>query len=597
LFDGQLKHEVFELLACIAATDDGKQIRRLIAAVQSKDASGKGASDEEDLEDEFQARRNDRQRFDRLDWIARHTTSGGASEAFTRARAEHPDMGSRPNPDHDLWLSGGVWGGALPMSVEEFVQKMGTDSAGVLQEVVRDYPETNFSEPTWDDALQLIRAAVIARPDLGHRILSWSELDGGLRTTEIDQQVFGAWTQAALEGAVLDWVAILTSMLIRSHVSVGAETRMELLAHYAHIDLSKRANGSIELGRRVAETTLDELQASFSTTHDDWWTTTHTSWPGYLATYWLREAIALYRADHSVEDAIDGTTAGLLAQRNVSLVFTWFLSAELLNFWLLDEQFARDRVSTILLGQGPYDLEYQEVVWDGFLHSTRGVPKEVEDDDFFRRLSQIREWSNTRKNSHSKEAYTSWTAVGLLRADVSESTRDLLLDSYVVSDDHDGLRSVLVQVAGLLEEVGENGPLFAWTPWLTGAIARRVRGVPRRISKKEATAWSNVALSAGAHIGAALAALEGVDAPLEFESTPAPTERGDYFAQEGHASAIASNLLQRVRSTPEIDQQIFYALQEWVEALGNHLSVDALRSIVEAVIRAGKPEAVAWLRN
>ena len=590
LFDSDLKHEVFELLAHIAESDEEDEIRRLVDTVQAREPLAELA-----MSDDRRLRQNERQKFDRLDWIARHASSGGAPEAFRLAQDANPDMLPRPNPDHGTWFSSGVWGGVLPMVVEDFIRLMDQDQDRAMREVVHDYPENNFSEPTWDDALQLMRTVVATRPDLGKAMLDWSQTNGGPLNEEIDDQVFRGWEEAPADGAALRWSVILTEMMGRPGIAVGAEARMELLAKFAAVPLEDREPGTTELGRRVAEATLDALKTSFSPPQADWWATANNTWPGALANYWLREAIALHSANEPVIAAIAGSTAGLFAQEKVGLTFAWFLASELLNYWLMDETFARTRIADLLMGNGPYSLELQEAAWDGYLHAKRQAPEGFINDDYFRRLAEIRTWASIQANSQAKEAHLEWIAVGLFRAEVHDETRDHIVDSYVVNSDIDGLRAVLEKAVWLMKDTAETGNSFTWTPWLSVVIARRVAGIPRRLGMDEAAAWSNLALHAGDQTETSLVALRGVLAPLSPDSPSTPIAEDEEFSLNGRATAIASSLTERARATAEIDDQAFYTLHEFVRALRRHISGDELEAIVESAMHAGRPEAVAWL--
>jgi hypothetical protein len=182
-------------------------------------------------------------------------------------------------------------------------------------------------------------------------------------------------------------------------------------------------------------------------------------------------------------------------------------------------------------------------------------------------------------------------------AEGDEDTRDRTIDSYVVADDIDGLQAVLEKVILFLNETSEDGRSFTWTPWLSAVFVRRVAGIPLRIGIRETAAWSDLALHAGDQTVVALAALRGVSAPLSSESISVRLDEEADLGHDGRASAIASNITERVRATAEMDDQTFSTLQEFVQTLRKHISGDELKTIVESAMHAGRPEAVAWLAN
>lgn len=592
LFTFDVKHEVFELVAHVAQTGNDDQIRRVIRAIHENEFVPE--PDDPDVE---RARRiHERQKYDRLDWISRHTAAGGAVEAFAAAQSENPDMAPRPNPDHDSWLSGGVWGGMPPMELEEFLRLLENDHDQAMRQIVHEYPENDFSEPTWDDALQLIRAAVAARPDLGEAVLRWSKDWAGENVDAIDTQVFRGWEASSFEDSGLPWGVILGELDTRSSVADGAESRVDLLARFAQLPLVEREPGWTELAHRSARTILHDLQASFESPHDDWSAILLNTWPGSLATYWLREAITHHRAGVPVDVAIEGTKAGLQAPGKVGLIFSWFLASELLNYWLLDEALARTRVADVLLGHGPYSLRLQEVAWDGFFHPSRYAPPAFVNDEFFHRLAQMRAWIGTLDERWSGEAFLAWMAAGLVHPEIHESTHDAMIDSYVLDGDTDGLRALLTKLARNLE-YGPEGKPFEWTPLLARAITRRVSGVPRRLGEAEAAAWSSLALHAGSRIEAVLASLSGVRAPLTTGELYNPLEESETRDKAGFARAIAVNLTGRLSATTNIEDGTYYELHELVSALRIHLSRAELEGIVNAAIGASRTEAVGWLQD
>lgn len=580
LFEFELKHEVFELIANIAQND--AEVRRLIDAVNTVDFAPEG----ETPEDIARERRIfERSKFDRLDWISRHTTLDDAAGAFRKVREANPDMAPREHPDHDSWLSGGVLGGVPPMPVEEFLQLVDDDFARAMTEVVHDYPEHEFSQPTWEDALQLLYTAVTERPDLGVAMVAWTR-ENPERAEDIDQLTLRAWADAPSD-ATLPWEAILAELTVRAADPAGSEVRSALLVKFAAVPMSDRPGSTTDIARAVTTAMLAQLPGPAETDEP-----AVPSWPANIAGYWLREAISLYEAQQPLATAVEGVRKALNTPGAVGLLVLRSLASELTRWWALDEAFARAHIGSVVLGRTPHSLSYQEAAWEGFFDARRRAPREFITDEFYRRLSELRYWFRRTDQSSFLEPHRAWVIGGLNDPEITDETRDILIDSYIVNDDIDELRKLL-QLLGWRLEDGSSEQV--WTPWLTSVIRRRAQGIPRRLTDDEASSWNDLALHAGEHLEAALEPLNHVRAPLSGAEDFDPLESLSPADHPRFASAVAQNLAHRIDATADLNGQVISSLGSLVSAVRPHLSVDELRHLTQRAIRADYYEAVSWL--
>jgi hypothetical protein len=160
LFDHQLKHEVFELLASALPSADDAIVDRLVSAA----TEGPKDVDDDDVR-AYEA-------FNALAWIDRYSTAPSASAAFAQAQADHPDFGIREHPDFGSWSEVGVRGYTAPMPVEELHTLFHRDRALAL-DTLSEFENVRFAidQPSWEDAISLVTQLVEANPEDGFVVL------------------------------------------------------------------------------------------------------------------------------------------------------------------------------------------------------------------------------------------------------------------------------------------------------------------------------------------------------------------------------------------------------------------------------------------
>ena len=158
LFDHQLRHEVFTLIATTVAQADSTLADGLVADA----AAGPAGSAHREYEV-----------YNALTWIARHAPGlQSARDALARVRARHPDYAERPHPDLMAWMETG-WGRPQPpMTTTELRNLIENDAAAAIGEL-----RTRTSRPGgsgWEDALDVISDTVRDWPAGGLAVLDAS---------------------------------------------------------------------------------------------------------------------------------------------------------------------------------------------------------------------------------------------------------------------------------------------------------------------------------------------------------------------------------------------------------------------------------------
>jgi hypothetical protein len=362
LFDHQLKHEVFELLAAALPSADDAIVDRLVAEA----ALGPKDVDDDDVRG-YEA-------FNALVWIDRYSRAPSASAAFAQAQAEHPNFGIREHPDFSSWLEAGFRGYTAPMPVQDFhalLQRDRTAALGWLAE----FKEASFptDKPTWDDAVSLVRQVVEEYPEDGFLLLgAEADLDDDLISA-----VVGGWASGELADEVaqraIDRVSTLDldrwgDELARFIGGVGG-TQRRTEWH--------RFGAARELARAIARRLADEPVPADAS---NWLEKAINAPGGLLAEFWLHAVSFEWNSDRdswtglSAESrsAIDellhgGDLHGALAEV--------IIASQLHFFFAADREWCQTNVLPLLAWDNP---KRARRTWDGFLYWGRWTDQLLE---------------------------------------------------------------------------------------------------------------------------------------------------------------------------------------------------------------------------
>jgi len=184
LFNHQLRHEVFRLIANALPDVAGETIERLLDATTKSVVDGAEGPSYKQL--------------NLLAWMNSYRPNHpGIETALAAAREVDPDWTATEHPDLDHYMEVGWVPSRPPMSIEEFRLRL----AGDAQELLADLQGTKAGrlwseQPTWDDALDLVRTAVASDPSDGFLLLDAQQID-----TDIVGAVIAGWSRATLDDA------------------------------------------------------------------------------------------------------------------------------------------------------------------------------------------------------------------------------------------------------------------------------------------------------------------------------------------------------------------------------------------------------------
>lgn len=200
LYEFGLKHETYQLLAEALPGASSRQKELVLAAAEL------GPDIQEDsTEDRTHIAYS---KFNLLAWLVQSDSSWEEAQAkLELVQQQNPDFKVREHPDFDHWMTFRIWGGILPMEVNDFVKLVEDSAEKALKNLVsQDYSRCAIEEPNWDDALELIEKATCQRPDLGLRlwdvITTWEELSENQDT--VWSAIVRGWGETELGDSELD---------------------------------------------------------------------------------------------------------------------------------------------------------------------------------------------------------------------------------------------------------------------------------------------------------------------------------------------------------------------------------------------------------
>ncbi|MFP5320456.1 MAG: SIR2 family protein [Acidimicrobiia bacterium] len=183
LYEHQLRHEVFELIA--SALEGASS--HMVGEVLEQARHGPGDVEDDDL--------REYERFNALAWLDRHTDDPATRTAFEAVQEAHPEFQPREHPDLLSWSEIGSAGYQPPMGVDEFHEQLETDVSEAIRQL-REFEGAHspWNPPTWGDATGLVAETVTKYPADGFTIVDAEE---GL-TTDVSRAVLRGWSRADL---------------------------------------------------------------------------------------------------------------------------------------------------------------------------------------------------------------------------------------------------------------------------------------------------------------------------------------------------------------------------------------------------------------
>jgi len=569
------KHETFGVLALTLA-DASPEVRAEVLAAAL-------------LGPEFPADVPEREKhvaystYNLIAWLAQSAPDWDeAAAVFAGLQLKNPTFGVRENPDLDRWSSSGSWGGRLPVDPEDFKRDAETDLASAFADLVdRDYSERNFDEPTWDDALSVIRRVTEIDPPLGLDL--WDLIDDqsdlGDRATQLKQAIIRGWARADLGEEAESALALVSS---QTCVADSARPISEFLVS--------------QIRKRVDDGE-SPIVAALRNTADELWIAQHSafehgpdsqpdslalnSWPGELAEYWMVEVDRRWRHNRDSWEGFDAEEAGaiqsLLNGPAATLDATRPAFASSLYFlFAADPTF----VETYILPLFGSD-ESAHQVWTSFLYNAR-----VNDQMLGAGLldALVSQWGRLESLSpHGLlDQFLDLSASVVSFAGLTPSARQLILDQSVLAANGKYSPDFAAAVARLLDAPDVDGAEL-WTRWLNRHLADRLMGLPRTARPEELARWADSVPFLGDSLPEAVELFRGSTVGLGADYNAPEFPAGSISS---HPAELVEHLAHRVRNTTREGWRLPHAVVELIGAVRDVVG-DEVNPLVEAAIDQG----------
>lgn len=585
LFDHDLLHEVFRLVACIAGELDQGQRGELLAAMLIGPPPF-------DLDAETDARYHDRGVFDLLEWTSRHVENWPElTTEIETIRRRRPDMGVRPNPDFSHWMESGTWGGSLPMTSDEFVALADSDgpSAALRALLDRDYSERNFNEPTLRDACQVIAEGAQSRPDLAFGLLDALSPQAWLQQHDLVASVVRGWTEASLD----DETAAAATAVAAELLARGDLTHP--IAQFCRSVMDRGVkNRPVSLLART-----DELANSIWVSHassfepggwSDAFMAALNTWPGFIAQYWVHRVRVRWRMTNPWEgidkDERRALTLMLTEAGPASKPASAILFAELNFLHAADPTFA---INTLLPRFDPAAPDAREA-WTAYLNGGRVAP-EFLDAGLWDHLVQARRLFSTDQDQPGARQY--WMALAAVAAysPAQSVDRGELISTLAASTGQAELVTLLRSLAMTLTDEDPKQIDAMWD-WVEPAWTGRIEAGLGAQSIEERAAWADLALEMR-HLAPVAIGL-GERAPGPFTSHTRYSEISPDVLRENAALFIES-ARRRVELLTSADWHVEHEITGLVTVVREYADQGALRDLADVSLARGVSSAPSWI--
>jgi len=588
LYDYDAKHEVFRFLA--TASPQLSPESRLVML----DAVLDGPPHERDDDHDPSGRFDQRAIFDRLEWVQRFVAGWNElDQAIEAIREREPNMGVRPHPDHDTWMESGTWGGRPPVTAEDFLNLIETQGPWRALEaiVARDYRERDFGEPTWDDAVQLIKDTASAHPESALLLYSSLRITPLQRHQDLIAACIYGWADADLDASQLD--AVLALLEAEPLVAdLARPISLFVLSTAKTLDVSDSATVLARLDD-LALTAWSECAASFEGTG---WSDSImrglNTWPGFVAQYWVQRISLRWQAErdgwtglHDVERVAIETMLPSGGSADAAGAALGILAADFAFLFAADREFAVAELMPL------FDVNESSCApdaWFSFLHQPRTTP-EILDSGFWRIMRDAEEVASSLTDRGVNEQY--WRLLASIAAYSTATSVDRreLVGTLARRTDQVPLIRFLQALGSILHSDEPEASREVWERWLSDVMAQRF-SLPRAVLPElERAAWGDLALDLGERSAIEISA----NAPGPIVSQTRFSHLAETFARQ-NATLLIATANDRLQETAEADWHVRYELTELVQRVGSSADAGVLQALVETALSKGITEALTW---
>ncbi|WP_091601155.1 SIR2 family protein [Arthrobacter koreensis] len=577
LYDHELKHEVYRVLASTVPSVSEETLGKLLSAVMG------GPDYPADIPDHD--KHTEYAKYNLLVWLCQVApTRPDVRAALEAVKNQNPEFEPRTHPDFDRWMTGGEWGGRLPMDPGDFTAALDKDPVRALEELMeRDYSRRDFDQPEWRDALSLVSQVIEARPDLGMTI--WGLLDGcsgdkdekhGLRMSIIDgwsKGVLGDSLEAAIELASEE-IGNLSSARSLSGLLLGQVRRC----------INSEDTRALDLMRQMARGLWVRHSSTFVTPQgasaDSFAPLYLNSWPGDLTQYWISE---IERRWGSHRDGWSGLVTEereallqLLEDSNGAEATVPAVARQLYFLFAADETFAINNVLPLFQRE-----ETAEMSWKAYLYHPRCNDKLLAAGLLKSAIDQWGRVSGLGENTLRRQFFDFVISV-VSYSTISDEERQALLDGAVLADGGVHATDFAHCVTRFLVREQTDGE-GVWKQWLGSHIYGRLNGVPRAAELSELRRWADSVPYLGSAVPEAAALFKnrgiGFDARSLIGTLPV-----EPFSS--YSSVLVEYFEERIRhcSRDRLTQRV---IQRLIDALSDALGEVVAKPLLEAASGVG----------
>lgn len=569
------KHEVFRVLANSLPSASSAALAELLTAVQ------RGPDDP--MRGPEREKHRAYSTYNLLAWLTQSKPDWQeAATEFETQQVANPNFEVRENPDFNRWSSTGSFGGRLPVDPDDFMRAAVSNLEAAFDDLVgRDYSERNFEEPSWSDALAVIRRVTEASPTLGIDI--WDLVDDrddlGDRAAQLKQAIIGGWELGQLKDEAFTVVMLVASEL-QGENSAWSISQFLLAQIEKHIE--NRDSSVTAALRDLARDLWSTHAQSFE--HDPAYSPASlalNSWPGKVASFWASEVDRRWRQNRegwagfnteesaAILELLNGPPSTQNAVRPALASLVYFLFAA-------DPVFVKAHILPLFANE-----ESASQMWGSYLYHPR-----VDD----RMLSAglldgiVHEWNrldDIGDHGLPNQFYDLAASVVSL-AGLTSTERQRVLEGAVLAADGRHAPSFASSVVSLLESPDVDGAEI-WDSWLRDYFVARISGLPRNAEPEELARWADGVPFLGRRIPDAVDLLTGKRIGLGKQYNEPSFPEG---ALTTHGQKLVPHLAERIRNSSPTGGTQPHIVSELISSIRAVLG-DAAQPIVDAATERG----------
>lgn len=576
LYAHNLKHETYRVLA--------KALPEASPGVKSKVLEVAIAGPQKPDEDSDTARHLAYMKFNLLAWMVRVDSSWEDAEAeFEKIRLENPDFKVREHPDFSSWITSGTYGGTLPMEVDEFLSFVEENTAQALEYILSyDRSRPDFHEPTWDDALSLIKESSYQRPDCGIKL--WDETNKSevvaKKSVDIWKAITRGWGKSELGDSGVEAVGRLESFLPDADSADAiADFLLDQVMSQNELPESAVLAGMRNLARILWDKHGEDYKypeniPPLSSAEPLYL----NSWPGTLARYWASEIGRRWGQTNDsdwngLNQEESQALISLLSGNSYVLNVTQpAIAGELFFYFAADEVFAQKHILS-LFG----DPQRHAFAWFPFLQTRRyndrllaaGLFQNMLEE--FDRLHEVPE-------ENVRSYFLNLVVSVLSYSGISDSERENLLNRSITANN--GAYAVdFAQAVTRCLQGNETATEDIWRQWLGKHLCNRVKGIPREAKTDEIAAWADLVPYLGGRIPEAVEILNGKEPYFtdNYLNLDIPVE-----AFREYGNCLVAFITERIRSTDNLEPWARYQVQNLVQQIAQELGDATSQPLLDA---------------